>query len=361
MKKFFKNNFKIIMLAILTFALGFITLTTNVFSTTKSTKVDNTDKKGYNYSNNYDDYYYDNVSNDKYEYLEKNAEVPAVRYDRSIYINLFETFDPYLIIETDGEVTMLYNNVDNTKVGSYIMSFSICNRNTDARCRYINISVIVRDLDGKYQQYEEYTTYEDKTSPAKWDDVEIKKCNVGSSNCKLSNIDLPTATDPYTREELKVKVVSNNVNINRPGYYYITYSATTKHGITSSVVRQVQIIDNNNKYESNTYGGQIKTKEINNYEWKNVVTSEYKCVNPNASGADAWEFVAKLNNDDHATYFYNNNGYSGILTKDSFYELNPYEGSDIRDQLGSCSYYGQKKTLSRTWIGVYSGTVTKYN
>ena len=412
MKKFLKNNLKVFVLAVLTIAMGFTVFTSNTFKpTTKSTKVSSDDsKEGYNYSYNNDNneyyyyvdeegnyryerlnnknddnnyyyedengnYFYENQYNDNidnYEnYYENNTinnnnnnnsinknRLPSVSYNRSIMLNLFENFDPYQIVKSNGNVKITYNNVDNTKVGNYTIQYEVCNPYNDTLCRHFSVSVWVRDWDKEYTNYAEYDST--KASNVRWSNADVKKCSVGSNKCSIYNIDLPTATDPYTNQVVPVRIVSENINVNRAGVYYIVYEATSLHGITSTQTRQVQIVDNNDKSSSSTYNNKIKTKTITNHEWKNVVTHQYKCTNDTVKGASAWQYDKKLTNDDHSTYYYNQNGYQGILNKVNFYELNPYQGADIREQLGNCSYYGQTKTLTRTWIGIYSGTVTNY-
>ncbi len=389
MKKFLKSNLKIFVLAIVTVAMGVLAFTSKTLSTSKSTKVDNNDsKEGYHYTTDgeYDYYYYEDDEDDYYndDYYDNNyydddyydnkyyyddyynttnktdkntTSIPGVRYNSSINLNLFEAFDPYQYIETDGVVNVIYNDVNNTKVGNYSVQYSICNKYNKSKCRYIFMSVQVRDWDNSYSKYDEYDS--SSASNVKWSNISNKMCKVGDRKCSVYNIDLPTAIDPYTNKELRVQIVSNNININKAGIYYIVYRATTSSGVSSSQTRQVQIYDDNNKTLSNTYNNRITTKQINNYEWKNVVTYSYQCINSNDTTANAWKYVEPLTNDDHPTFYYNQNGYSGILNKVSFYELNPYNG-DIREQLGVCNRTGEIRTLKRTWIGVYSGTVTNY-
>lgn len=349
MKKFIKNNKKIVILSLITIIMGVTVFKSNIFSvTTKSSRIDNDDTKaGYNYSNNSQS---------------SNTTPPSVKYKRSINLNLFEELDPYKDIQTNGEVTVLYNNVDNTKVGNYIIEYSICDEEDENVCRYISVTVLVRDWNKQYTEYEEYDST--NASDVKWGRIDNKKCQVGSTNCSSDNIELPVATDSSSNEELEVNVISDNVNINRPGIYYIIYQADNSHGVSSTRSRQVQIYDNN-KYDydnlNEDYTQNIETKKIDNYEWVNKVEYLYKCVNTQSSDASAWQYVSTKTNDNHSTYYYNEKGFSGILNKVNFYELNPYEGADIREQLGTCNTYGETKVLTRTWVGIYSGTVTNYN
>ena len=352
MKKIFKSNIKIIVLAVLTVISATLFFTSDIFQNESiSNKTTVKGKNGYNY-NNYNgntDYNYD------YDYLSSNIDLPTVYSKTSTVIGLFEDFNPYELISSTGNIKVIYSNVDNTRVGNYIVSYSVCSNESDARCRYVNTTVLVRDLDDKYIQYEEYD--DSKSATVKWENNELASCKIGSNSCLPKNIKYPTAIDPY-QNDLAVEILSSNVNINKAGYYYITYGTTNDYGINSTTVRQVQIVDDNDKYESNSYSGNIKSKKIGNYKWINNVEYSYKCINKDL-GVNAWQYQETLNNDDHSTFYYNDNGYTGILTKDRFYERNPYDG-DIRELLGECNRNGEIKTLTRTWVGIYSGTVYNY-
>lgn len=377
------------------------------------------DDEDYYYDDD-DDYYYDDDDyNDDYYYVGNNyydyddyynednyydygdTKVPSIKYKSSRILKQYSIYDPMDEVSAYhtrfGDVTdiieIVYNDVDTDIPGVYTTVYKACNYPGSIYCVTVSTDVTVRD---------EYHDIYDKSNRGPiWSDTDSVSCTENSTKCSTYNITEPTAKDPVTNRKLNVTLVEGSVNIYEPGTYVLVYSAETRSGVVGTTSKIVKITERNNSssnnssssssnkatrkyisnyksdyYDDGYYRGYLEedysngygSKYIDNYEWTNKVTYTYKCTNVGEYGTTGWSLVSTdksngkndNNADNHPTYYYNKNGYSGTLTKSGFY-LKDSE-TKLAQDLGKCTTNGQTKQVTRTWVGEYSGTVySNYN
>lgn len=413
MNKFLKKfcsteNFCIVFLTVLVVSVGYLAFFQEDFNTDTSLKSNSNRKTVSSYSyKNYDSSYNQNNYNNQTQTTYKNnyqysnytnnyytdTNPPSIRWNNSRIVNQYETFDPMKGVSANhskfGDVTdiiqITYNDVDTSMPGNYTVVYKACNYPGSVYCRTASTSVTVRakNIDIKDDSY----IY--SKGPV-WSNNKKVSCSQGSTKCSTNNISKPTAKDPVTKRELYVTLVSGSVNIYQPGTYTLIYRAETASGVvgtTSKIITiqqtssgssnitvsypQSKYINNYNSqyYDDGMYRGYLNKENnnlyINNHKWTNVVTYVYKCVNRGSYGTKGWEWVAtpKSNGqysdhaDNHPTYYYSQNGYSGYLNKTNAYLADPEYKRE--NDLGYCNYVGTTKEITSTWIGEYSGYVYK--
>lgn len=402
------------LLAILVIFAGYMVYFQKDFKVSTSIKSEsnNDNLQGYNFQDYYDDYYDDNYS-DYYDYNTGNyynnyqygyydysdTTPPSVKWSAAKILEQFEYYDPMEDITAHhskfGDVTniieIIYNDVNTNVPGTYTTVYRACNYPGSVYCRTVSRSVTVRE-----KGFEVNNDYYDYTKGPIFSNTKSVSCNKGSSNCSTYNISKPTAKDPVSYRNLSVSLVEGYVDIYQPGTYVLIYGAETQSGVKGTVSKIVTItgsVSSNNsssnrpqsKYISNykyeyyddgyyrgylnaDYTNQQSSKYIDSYEWTNKVTYTYRCDNEGGYGFDGWTLVSAdksngqnvYNADNHPTYYYNKNGYSGTLNKVNFY-LKDSEDKLIND-LGYCNNVGETKQVDNTWVGVYSGYVySNYN
>ena len=336
---------------------------------------------------------------------------PSMRYQGHLTLFVGQTYDPlayvtathYKFGDVSDMIEVTYNNVDTSVEGDYKTTYRVCNYYGSSYCQTVTIDVIVRYQKSKV--YEGAAVVENYPDRPSWSNYDILTCGYGDTSCSTYNIAFPVARDPYNSQLLKVSLTSGEVDVYQPGTYYLTYQATTLHGISGTVTRAIVINGSSNTTSINTnistntsvindtigtiytypdkkyitgynksyyndgiYSGYLTldassnySKYISNYEWANTVTYMYQCTRPGSYGTDGWKYIQTMSSDNHSTFVYNQDGYTGTLSKVSYYCK---DGCDDKlvSKLGLCTYaeQGQYKYITRTWVGVYSGTVT-YN
>ena len=411
MKKFFKKicsveNLSISFLVVLVVSIGYLAFFQDDLKTDTSLKSNSNSKvlSGYNNYNNYSNQSYNTnqsqttqsnyqnlnyTNNNNYNYTDTTA--PAIEWNPTIYITQYDNFDPMSGVRAShlkfGDVTHLievtYNDVNTSIPGKYSVVYKACNYPGSNYCRTVSSMVVVNQKTYGNQKQE-------NTKTPLWSSYSKVSCAYGSASCSTERISKPTAKDPVTNRALDVYLVSGSVNIYEPGTYTLIYGATTSNGISGTVAKLVTIkqpatsnsttnypqskyIENHSSqyYDDGMYRGTLNKKEssqyINEYKWTNVVTSVYRCVNYGQYGTNGWEFVKNTKSngqytdqaDNHPTYYYSSNGYSGYLNKTNFYFADPQY--KLNSDLGYCNNVGQTKEVNKTWVGIYSGYVYSNN
>lgn len=366
---------------------GFYTDTDNYYYNSNSEYESN-----YTGYKNYDDSYY----NYDYNYY-KDTNKPAIRISASSVVYQYENFDPWDGISAHhskfGDVTdiieIVHNDLDVNIPGQYSIVYKACNYPGSIYCRTLTRQITVKQKEDPNYYY---------TKGPVWEKLDIKSCSLGSTNCKASKIKEPIASDPYSGRELDVTLIDGNVDIYTPGTYVLVYYTETENQISGTNIRIVTIEDTNNYYDDNydddyyygddyndnykqkkyidnhyeeyyddgTYRGTLKpnynynqiSKYIQDYKWTNKVFYTYKCSNLNQYGINGWEYISTDTSDDNPTYEYNIGNFSGTLEKNDFYCVRGQGcDEDVDRQLGTCSNLGEKKQITRTWVGLYSGYV----
>lgn len=310
-----------------------------------------------------------------------SSNKPSVKYSSSKIINQYSTFDPKSVVDTNYYVEVTYNDVDTNIPGDYTVVLKVCYYKGDNNCRSVKSSIRVKaKTTTKTTNTKSYTQTKNYYAGPTFSNSKEVSCYEGNSSCLANKISKPTAKDPYSSRSLEVTLIDGYVDINEPGTYSLIYYAVTEHGVSGTIAKLVTI---NESYSSNSYLPRTKyvdsyrynyyddglyagylnsdvtstvSKYISRYAWYNTVYYTYRCTNVGSYGTDGWAYISTDTSDDHPTYYYENDSFSGTLNKTSFACVNGCTEKLI-PELGICNYYGETKQITRTFVGYYSGYV----